>query len=82
MTEETGKMVMPCIGADIIELSRIEKAVTRWGIRFLHRVYTNSELSLCQMRLPSLAARFAAKEAALKALGIPTTGISCQVFVG
>ena len=67
---------MQLIGTDIIEIGRIEKAISRWGIRFLHRVYTDSELSLCRMRLPSLAARFAAKEAALKALGTQTKGIS------
>jgi len=67
---------MHLIGTDIIEMGRIEKVVNRWGTRFLHRVYTNSELSQCRMKLPSLAARFAAKEAALKALGTQTRGIS------
>lgn len=66
---------MHYIGTDIIEIGRIEKAVSRWGARFLHRVYTDSELSLCQMKLPSLAVRFAGKEAALKALGSQTKGI-------
>lgn len=66
---------MHYIGTDIIEIGRIEKAVSRWGTRFLHRVYTNSELSLCHMKLPSLAARFAGKEAMLKALGTATMGI-------
>ncbi len=66
---------MHCVGTDIIEIGRIEKAVKRWGARFLHRVYTDSELSLCRMRLPSLAARFAGKEAVGKALGTQTKGI-------
>ena len=66
---------MQLIGTDIIEISRIERAVTQWGERFLHRVYTDAELSLCRMRLPSLAARFAGKEATLKALGTQTKGI-------
>jgi len=66
---------MQLIGTDIIEIDRIEEAVTRWGERFLHRVYTDSELFQCLMRLPSLAARFAGKEAALKALGTHTRGI-------
>ena len=56
------------IGVDIVEISRIKKTVARWGDSFLHRVYTKSELTLCQGKLPSLAARFAGKEAAIKAL--------------
>jgi holo-[acyl-carrier protein] synthase len=62
---------MNCIGVDIIEIARIEKAVGRWGEEFLHRVYTNPELELYQKKLLSLAARFAAKEAVIKALGKP-----------
>ncbi len=61
---------MDCIGVDIIEIARIERAVARFGERFLHRVYTNAEIEVCGGRMPSLAARFAAKEAAAKALGI------------
>ena len=57
------------IGTDIIEIARIEKAIKRWGEGFLQRVYTNSELRLCHMKTPSLAARFAGKEAVIKALG-------------
>jgi len=75
MTEEVGGTAMHCVGTDIIEIGRIEKAVKRWGARFLRRVYTDSELSLCRMRLPSLAARFAGKEAVGKALGTQTKGI-------
>ena len=67
---------MQLIGTDIIEIDRIKRVLGRWGIRFLHRVYTDSELSQCRMRLPSLAVRFAGKEAALKALGTQTSGIS------
>jgi len=69
---------MHCIGVDIIEIARIEKAVTRWGERFLKRVYTDREAELCQNRVASLAARFAAKEAATKALGISMRGMSWQ----
>jgi holo-[acyl-carrier protein] synthase len=63
---------MHCIGIDIIEIARLEKAITRRGEAFLRRVYTQSELSLYRKKLPSLAARFAAKEAVIKALGKPT----------
>ena len=62
-------------GIDIIEIGRIEEAVARWGERFLHRVYTDSELSLCGKKPPSLAARFAGKEAVMKLLGTGTTGV-------
>lgn len=61
------------IGTDIIEIARIEKAIARWGERFLHRIYTETELKLYHKNLPSLAARFAGKEAVIKALG-PKTG--------
>ena len=63
------------IGIDIIEIARIEKAVARWGEGFLQRVYTESELRLYHKKPSSLAARFAGKEAVIKALGI-TKGIN------
>jgi len=53
------------VGVDITEISRIERAATRTP-RFLKRVYTESELSYCYSKknpYPSLAARWAAKEA-------------------
>jgi holo-[acyl-carrier protein] synthase len=56
------------LGTDIIELKRIEHAIERWGERFLRRVYTEKEIERYRGRLPSLAARFAAKEAVIKAL--------------
>jgi len=62
-------------GIDIIEIGRIEEAIARWGERFLHRIYTDSELSLCGKKPPSLAVRFAGKEAVMKLLGTGTTGV-------
>lgn len=59
-------------GVDLVEISRVAHAVTRYQQRFLARVYTARELEQCRGRVESLAARFAAKEAAAKALG---TGI-------
>jgi len=67
---------MHCIGIDIIEIARIQRAVNRWGESFLHRVYTEPELRLCRKKPSSLAARFAGKEAVMKALGTGTKGIS------
>jgi holo-[acyl-carrier protein] synthase len=59
-------------GLDATEIDRIGDVLRRHGDRFLHRVYTGDEVAYCQRRrdpAPSLAARFAAKEAAMKALG-------------
>jgi holo-[acyl-carrier protein] synthase len=65
------------LGCDLIEISRIEDSLQRYGERFLQRVYTPGEISYCQRKMKhaaeSFAARFAAKEATAKALG---TGIS------
>jgi holo-[acyl-carrier protein] synthase len=54
---------MQHIGVDIIEIARIEKAIARWGERFLQRIYTDSELKLYYKKPSSLAVRFASKEA-------------------
>ena len=67
---------MTSIGIDIIETERIESATRQWGERFLNRVYTEAELEICQGRIQSLAARFAAKEAVMKVLGTGAKGVS------
>ena len=67
---------MTSIGVDIVETERIESATRRWGERFLSRVYTEAELEICQDRVLSLAARFAAKEAVMKVLGTGAKGVS------
>lgn len=58
-------------GVDIIEVERIRRLVGRYGDRFLRRVYHPSEVGYClgQERYRRLAARYAAKEAILKAIG-------------
>jgi holo-[acyl-carrier protein] synthase len=63
---------MHCIGVDITEIARIERAIARWGENFLRRVYTDAEIGLYRKKLSSLAARFAAKEAVVKALEKPS----------
>jgi len=75
-------------GIDTIRISRIQDVVDRKGSRFLERVYTPGERDACAAkgvgRVPSLAARFAAKEAVSKALGtgIGHEGISfCDIEV-
>jgi holo-[acyl-carrier protein] synthase len=70
-------------GIDIIEVRRIRSAVERWGERFLRRVYTVDELRDCGCndglpRYGSLAARWAAKEAAAKALGVGLRGLGAK----
>jgi holo-[acyl-carrier protein] synthase len=57
-------------GVDLIELDRIRRLAGRYGERALNRVYTPAELAHCRGRVPELAARFAAKEAVAKALGV------------
>jgi holo-[acyl-carrier protein] synthase len=59
-------------GIDLLEIARIQEMITRHGDRFLERVFTFQELADCRGNAASLAGRFAAKEAASKALG---TGI-------
>lgn len=59
-------------GVDLIEIERIRDAIERHGDKFLARIFTEAEQRECGGRVASLAARFAAKEAAAKALG---TGI-------
>jgi len=60
---------VPCVGVDIVEITRIEGAINRWGGRFVNRVYTKAEQEFCRGRISELAARFAAKEAVMKSLG-------------
>ena len=62
-------------GVDIIEISRVKQVLERYGQRFLDRVYTAGEIAYCRGRAPNLAARFAAKEATMKALGTGVRGV-------
>lgn len=64
------------IGTDIIEIERIREAIERFGDRFLHRVYTEAELSIYGHRAHSLAASFASKEAVMKVLGTGARGVA------
>jgi holo-[acyl-carrier protein] synthase len=62
-------------GVDIVELDRIRDVLERWGQVFLDRIYTPGEQAFSRGRIPQLAARFAAKEAVMKALGTGTRGV-------
>jgi holo-[acyl-carrier protein] synthase len=59
-------------GIDIAEVPRIRETIARFGIRFIQRVFTEGEIRYCDSkanRIERYAARFAAKEAGMKALG-------------
>ena len=65
-------MNVVAIGLDATEIPRIEASMARYGTRFLERIFTDQEQSYCLRRrnpAPHFAARFAAKEAGMKALG-------------
>jgi holo-[acyl-carrier protein] synthase len=62
-------------GIDIIEISRVRGVLERYGQRFLDRIFTPAEIAYCRERAPNLAARFAAKEATMKALGTGVRGV-------
>jgi holo-[acyl-carrier protein] synthase len=67
-------------GLDATDIDRIAQSIERYGDRFLQRVFTEGEIAYCRRKrdfAPSFAARFAAKEATMKALG---TGFSRGVF--
>lgn len=60
------------IGVDVVNTGRVERALSRFGARFEDRIFTPSERAACDQRadrVQALAARLAAKEAFLKALG-------------
>ena len=73
-------------GVDIIEISRIEKAIERQGEKFLNTIYTENEIQYCEShkinKFQHYAARFAAKEALYKALSeiIPKENLEWTAF--
>ena len=65
------------VGIDLVEIGRIEAILNKWEERFLNRIYSAEEIRYCGQRArPALyfAARFAAKEAFLKAIGLGMAG--------
>jgi holo-[acyl-carrier protein] synthase len=67
------------VGVDMVEVARIQRAIARWGDGFIRRVYTPRELERAAtpaVLAPRLAARFAAKEAVMKALGCGWRGLA------
>ena len=63
------------IGIDIIEIDRIKFVLNKHPKRFLEKIFTDYEINYCKGRPAQLAARFASKEAGMKALGTGIRGV-------
>ena len=61
---------MLTVGVDLVTIARVKRVLERHEDRFLQRVFTPAEVLYCRGRTAELAARFAAKEAVSKALGV------------
>jgi len=75
---------MVSVGVDIVEVGRIAGAIERWGLRFLEKIFTPSEIAYCRQKnraAESFAVRFAAKEAFAKALKVGKVSIWREVEV-
>ena len=73
------------VGIDIVRVERIKRVIEKWGERFLKRVFTENEIAYCYKKtIPylSLAVRFAAKEALIKAISseVPVTLTDIEVI--
>ncbi len=68
-------MLSASTGIDVTEIGRVSAALERHGERFLRRCFTAEEAAFCRGRIHELAARFAAKEATMKALGTGARGV-------
>ena len=73
--DETAQNLTLTTGVDIIEISRVSRVLERYGQRFLERIFTPGEIAYCRERPANLAARFADKEATMKALGTGVRGV-------
>lgn len=70
-------------GVDLCEVPRIRQSIERYGQRFLQRIFTPAEIAYAERkanRAERYAARFAAKEAAMKALGTGWHGVAWRDF--
>ncbi len=69
---------MTSVGIDLVRVSRIQESLEKFGERFLKKVFTDDEIAYATAApahtAERLAARFAAKEAAIKALDVANTG--------
>jgi holo-[acyl-carrier protein] synthase len=82
--DETADSTAIVVGTDLVQVSEVSKAMERFGERYLRRLFTDAELSYCLERIevaPSrLAARFAAKEAAIKVLRLTDQSFSWRAI--
>jgi holo-[acyl-carrier protein] synthase len=72
LLDDSGGFLIVGMGVDIAEVQRIRAAIEKGGEAFLRRVYTANEVAYCERfknKFERFAGRFAAKEAAMKALG-------------
>ncbi len=69
-------MTTLAVGVDMVEIARVHRLLQRHRERFRSRVFTPAELAVCRDRPHLLAARFAAKEATMKALGTGIRGVA------
>lgn len=70
------------IGTDLVEVDRLKRAWDRTGERFLEKIFTQKELAYCRAfsdPWPHLAARFAAKESVMKALGFYVNPLDIEI---
>ncbi|RYF76599.1 MAG: holo-[acyl-carrier-protein] synthase [Comamonadaceae bacterium] len=68
------------IGVDIVEVNAIQASLAAFGDRFLQRIFSPHEIAIAGRSVERLAARFAAKEAAIKALDMPEVGVAwCNI---
>jgi holo-[acyl-carrier protein] synthase len=78
--DEMAESISIVVGTDLVQVSEVGKAMERFGERYLHRLFTEAELSYClesaEVAPSRLAARFAAKEAALKVLRLTDQSFS------
>ena len=64
------------VGVDIVHVSAVEASLTTFGARFLERIFSVHEIAIAGRSAERLAARLAAKEAAIKALDLPEVGVA------
>jgi holo-[acyl-carrier protein] synthase len=69
-------MTSLAVGVDMVEIGRVHRLLQRHRERFRSRIFTPAELAVCRDRPHLLAARFAAKEATMKALGTGIRGVA------
>lgn len=63
-------------GVDMVQITRIAGAIARYGDRFVARFLCVDEIAICTGRVPAIAARWAAKEAVAKLLGVGVRGLA------